>query len=96
MVGEIAFKGPSVTLGYFENEDASAEALQDGWLHTGDLGFMINGEVYVSGRKKDLIISLVCKIELLQRSGVVSKRTTRESSAPRGFVENGSLTVPAT
>jgi fatty-acyl-CoA synthase len=55
-VGEIVFRGPSVTPGYFQNEEASKELLKGGWLHTGDLGFMIDGEVFISGRMKDLII----------------------------------------
>lgn len=55
-VGEIVFRGPSVTAGYFENEEASKSAFKNGWLHTGDLGFMVDGEVFISGRKKDLII----------------------------------------
>lgn len=55
-VGEIAFRGPSVTRGYHNNPEASAEMFQDGWLRSGDLGFVMNGELYVSGRKKDLII----------------------------------------
>jgi fatty-acyl-CoA synthase len=55
-VGEIVFRGPSVSAGYFENPSATSEVFKDGWLHTGDLGFMIDGEVFVSGRMKDLII----------------------------------------
>lgn len=55
-VGEIVFSGPSVTTGYFNNALATRSALVDGWLHTGDLGFMLEGRVYISGRIKDLII----------------------------------------
>ena len=55
-VGEIVFRGPSVTRGYFDNPQATAETIVQGWLHTGDLGFMRDGRVFVSGRKKDLII----------------------------------------
>ena len=55
-VGEVVLRGPSVTTGYFENEDATAALLRDGWLHSGDLGFMLGGELYISGRMKDLII----------------------------------------
>ncbi len=55
-VGEIVFKGPSVTPGYFENLEASHQLLQGGWLHTGDLGFIHSGDLYVSGRQKDLVI----------------------------------------
>lgn len=55
--GEIYFRGPSVTAGYFKNEEETAHAfIEGGWLRTGDLGFMIDNEVYVSGRLKDLII----------------------------------------
>ncbi len=55
-VGEIVFKGPSVTPGYFRNPEASRQLLKGGWLHTGDLGFILNGDLYISGRQKDLVI----------------------------------------
>jgi fatty-acyl-CoA synthase len=55
-VGEIAFAGPSVTGGYYGNAPATAEAFVDGELRTGDLGLLDNGELFISGRKKDLII----------------------------------------
>jgi fatty-acyl-CoA synthase len=55
-VGEIVFRGPSVTPGYFRNAEATQTLLAGGWLHTGDLGFQVDGEVFISGRKKDLII----------------------------------------
>lgn len=55
--GEIAFRGPSVTDGYYADPDASAASFrEDGWLLTGDLGFLKDGEVYPTARKKDLII----------------------------------------
>ncbi len=55
-VGELVFKGPSVAAGYYENAAATAQAIRDGWLHTGDLGFFSGGHLYISGRMKDLII----------------------------------------
>ena len=55
-VGEIVFSGPSVAAGYFRNEAATAASIVGKWLHTGDLGFIHDGEIYVSGRMKDLII----------------------------------------
>jgi acyl-CoA synthetase (AMP-forming)/AMP-acid ligase II len=55
-VGTIVVKGPSITKGYFGNPDLSAQMLRDGWLDTGDLGFLHGGELYISGRRKDLII----------------------------------------
>jgi len=56
-VGEIVASGPNVMLGYFENPEASAEVLQNGWLHTGDLGRLDDdGRLYIVGRKKEMIL----------------------------------------
>jgi len=54
--GEIVFRGPSVTPGYYDDAAASVDVFRDGWLHTGDLGFLHEGEIHVTGRKKDVII----------------------------------------
>jgi fatty-acyl-CoA synthase len=54
--GELIFRGPSVTAGYWNNPEATAASWRDGWLHTGDLGFVRDGQIYVTGRLKDLII----------------------------------------
>jgi fatty-acyl-CoA synthase len=55
-VGRIFVKGPSIMPGYFQEPEASREVLIDGWLDTGDLGYLLNGEIVVTGRAKDLII----------------------------------------
>jgi acyl-CoA synthetase (AMP-forming)/AMP-acid ligase II len=55
-VGEIVFRGPSVMREYYRDPSATAQALRDGWLHTGDLGYLADGELFVVGRAKDLII----------------------------------------
>jgi acyl-CoA synthetase (AMP-forming)/AMP-acid ligase II len=55
-VGEIWLRGPSVMKGYFRNPEKSNEVLVEGWLRTGDLGFVQDGHLFVTGRKKDLII----------------------------------------
>ena len=56
--GEIVIKGENVMAGYFKNEKATAETIKDGWLHTGDMGYMDNdGYLYVVGRFKSLLIS---------------------------------------
>ncbi len=55
-VGRIVIHGPSVTSGYFEDPEATARSIRDGWLDTGDLGFFLEGRLYIAGRVKDLII----------------------------------------
>lgn len=56
-VGELAIRGEYLFSGYFRREDLTREALTvEGWYKTGDLGFVRDAEVYVTGRKKDLII----------------------------------------
>lgn len=55
-VGELEIRGTSVTPGYYRRPDATAEALVDGWLRTGDLGYLLDGELVVCGRIKDVII----------------------------------------
>ena len=58
-IGQVQIKGPSVTAGYYQDEDANSAALTgDGWLNTGDLGFLSNeGELIITGREKDIIFS---------------------------------------
>lgn len=55
-IGRIFFRGPSVMAGYFRDEAASQAALRDGWLDTGDMGYLLGGYVYIVGRAKDMII----------------------------------------
>jgi long-chain acyl-CoA synthetase len=56
-VGEILVRGPALMDGYFNNAAATAEALRDGWLRTGDLGYRdADGYYFIVGRKKEMII----------------------------------------
>jgi acyl-CoA synthetase (AMP-forming)/AMP-acid ligase II len=55
-VGRIWVKGPSITKGYWESPELTANMIHGDWLDTGDLGFMHEGELYIAGRAKDLII----------------------------------------
>ncbi|MEM8634482.1 MAG: fatty acyl-AMP ligase [Pseudomonadota bacterium] len=57
-VGRICVRGPSVTPGYYRNEEATQNAFTaDGWLDTGDLGYWLDGQIVITGRSKDLILS---------------------------------------
>jgi fatty-acyl-CoA synthase len=56
--GEIVARGPAVTAGYWDAPERTAETVVDGWLHTGDMGYLDEeGFLYVSGRKKEMVIS---------------------------------------
>ena len=54
--GELEIRGPSVTPGYYKHPEATAAAFHDGWLRTGDLAYVLDGELVVCGRIKDVII----------------------------------------
>lgn len=55
-VGELRITGNSLTTGYYKDPEATAELIRDGWLHTGDLAYTVDGELVVCGRIKDVII----------------------------------------
>ncbi len=54
-IGHIQVKGGSITGGYFEQPEATSKVFTDGWLRTGDLGFLFEGNLYITGRFKDII-----------------------------------------
>ncbi len=55
-IGEIALQSDCMLTGYYNRPDATQKAFLDGWYLTGDYGYVLDGEVFVSGRKKDMII----------------------------------------
>ncbi len=54
--GHVEFQGPSATSGYYRNAEATRELFRHGWLDTGDLGYIAEGDLYLTSRVKDLII----------------------------------------
>ncbi len=54
--GRLVFRGPSATTGYYRHTEATRELFQGDWLNSGDMGYIASGEVYITGRKKDVII----------------------------------------
>lgn len=55
-IGDIEIRGPSIMRGYYGRDDLNSRIFNDGWLATGDLGYMKRGELYITGRAKDVII----------------------------------------
>ncbi|WP_407271948.1 o-succinylbenzoate--CoA ligase [Radiobacillus sp. PE A8.2] len=98
-VGEIIVKGPMVTNGYYENAQANERALHEGWLSTGDLGYVDEeGFLYIMDRRKDLIISggeniypaeiesVLVGLKGIKEAGVVGKVDKRWGQVPVAFI----------
>ncbi len=96
--GSLQFRGPSATQGYL-NSEAQTRALFDGsWLNTGDLGYFADGDIFITGRDKDLIIragrnihpheieDLIGDIEKVRKGGVVVFGSTDKSSGTERIV----------
>ena len=106
-VGEIRLAGPSVMLGYYKDDALTAQTIRDGWLCTGDLGYLADGELFVCGRVKDIIIVngrkyhpqdvewAVAEMSGIRRGRVVAFGTSESGAADRVvIVAEPSGTVP--
>jgi 1-acyl-sn-glycerol-3-phosphate acyltransferase len=70
--GHVQFRGPSVTGGYFRNPEATRAVMHDGWMDSGDLGYQADGELFITGRVKDIIIQAgrnICAQEVEEAAG---------------------------
>ncbi len=99
-VGEILVRGPTVTIGYVNRPDETARAIRDGWLHTGDQGYLDSeGYLYVVDRRDDLIISggenvypaeveaILLAHPAIEEAGVVGVTDTRWGQVPVAAVK---------
>ena len=104
-IGEITTRGPSITSGYYKEPELTQAAFRDGWLHTGDLGYLAAGELYICGRLKDVIIIrgrnfypqdiewVVSELPGVRRGNVVAFGVTVNDEGQvdvKGATENGS------
>ena len=86
--GRVQFRGPSATGGYFRNPEATARLFDGQWLNTGDMGYIAAGELYLTGREKDIII----------RAGhnIYPQELEEAVSSVRGVRKGGVAVFPAT
>ncbi len=96
--GRLEFRGPSQTSGYFGNEAKSRELFHDGWVNSGDRAYMAGGDVFITGRVKDIIIragrniypheveSAVGEVPGMRKGGVAVFGTTDEASGTERLV----------
>lgn len=97
--GEIVVKGPTVTSGYYKREEATAASIHNGWLSTGDIGYLDeDGFLYVLDRRKDLIISggeniypaeiesVLLSHPSIQEAGVIGKADEKWGQVPVAFI----------
>ncbi|KAJ1830765.1 hypothetical protein LPJ73_008215 [Coemansia sp. RSA 2703] len=100
-VGELCVKGPQIMIGYYKNKEATDEAIQsDGYLHTGDMGYIDSaGNIYITDRKKELIKYKGFQIPPAELEGLLTEHPavvdaavipiyddTRVSEIPKAFV----------
>lgn len=91
-VGEVLARGRSVTAGYFSQEELTAKSFRDGWFYTGDLGYLSDGHLYITGRKKDLIIQRGRKYHPQTLEQIVTEMPQLGFAAAFGVTDEGTGT----
>ncbi len=86
--GRIQFRGPSATRGYYKNPSANSSLFDGDWLNTGDLGYFAAGELYLTGREKDIIVRRGANIHPAELEAAVAN--------VRGVRKGGVAVFPAT
>ncbi|HEU5003129.1 MAG TPA: AMP-binding protein [Actinomycetota bacterium] len=93
--GEVVIRGPSVTTGYWQNPEATREAIPDGWLRTGDLGFLDDeGYLHLIGRIKDIIIVGVSNVYPADLEAVLASSPSVADAAAIGVTDDELGEVP--
>lgn len=84
--GELLFKGPNIMKGYYKREKETREIIRDGWLYTGDLGYMDeDGYLFITGYKKDMIITSGFNVYCKEVEGVLNSIPGVRESAIAGI-----------
>ncbi len=96
-IGEIIIKGGNVMLGYYENPELTAEAITNGWYHSGDLGYIDeDGFIHITGRKKDIIVTKNGKnISPQELESYLGRSNLIEESLVMGKEKDGDLVIAA-
>ncbi|MCI8410841.1 MAG: long-chain fatty acid--CoA ligase, partial [Lachnospiraceae bacterium] len=93
-IGEMCIKSPSVMKGYYNNNEETNKTMQDGWLHTGDLGYCKNGIFYFAQRKGNMIISSGVNVYPSNIEQVIEMNEAVASCAVIGIYHSYKMQVP--
>ncbi|MCI8778205.1 MAG: long-chain fatty acid--CoA ligase [Bacilli bacterium] len=93
-IGEMCIKSPSVMKGYYNNNEETNKTMQDGWLHTGDLGYCKNGIFYFAQRKGNMIISSGVNVYPSNIEQVIEMHEAVASCAVIGIYHSYKMQVP--
>ena len=91
-VGEVLVKGPGVMMGYYKNRTLTEKVLKDGWLHTGDIGFIDDcGMLCIKGRADDMIIRAGMNIYPSEIEGEITKDPRIRHAVASGYADKSGI-----